>query len=153
MTTNNVTKKPFQLGSVSTGTLRPEDLLLAFGNALEQFEGITIPAAIDGYQDGGTSYQDAELLILYTELLESMCPPFVTFGPHPGDPADFGFWPDWDALHDECRDPVFTLIDDEVWCSPRDTPVLILFRRPNNHGKFDAVTVMDLDRNVFWTTS
>ncbi len=97
------TSTPFQLGSISIGTLRLEDLTNNFGCALEQFQGITIPAGIDGYQDGGEEYTQSELLQMYTELLESVCPPFVYFGAHSGDGADFGFWVDWDDLDEAIR--------------------------------------------------
>jgi hypothetical protein len=39
-----------------------------------------------------------------TDALNSYCPPFVYFGTHPGDGADFGFWPDMDALHEAMYD-------------------------------------------------
>ena len=92
----------FQLGSISTGTLRTEDLLEAFHSTIA--ESGTPPAlAEDGYADGGKAYSDEELLTIYTEQLESFCPPFVYFGTLEGDGADFGFWPDMDGFNESRR--------------------------------------------------
>ena len=139
----------FQLGSISTGTLRQQDLLEAFHSTIESLqaqqakdEGTPIVLADDGYMDGNEPYSDEELLTIYTEQLESFCPPFVYFGAHPGDGADSGFWPDMDSLgqalygSDFDTPGEFTLDDDGVIVQVSD------------HGN---VTVMDMDRNVLWS--
>ena len=139
----------FQLGSISTGTLRPEDLLEAFHSTIEplqtqqaEAEGTPIVLADDGYMDGNEPYSDEELLTIYTEQLESFCPPFVYFGTHPGDGADFGFWPDMDGIQEivniaEC--------DASQGISCPDDGVIV---NVSDHGN---VTVMDMERNVIWS--
>ena len=72
----------FQLGSISTGTLRTEDLLDTFGTLLEHWGK---PIA-DEY---GTP---EERLSVMMDVLTEYSPPFVYFGAHPGDGSDFGFW-------------------------------------------------------------
>ena len=72
-----------------------------------------------------------------------MCPPFVYFGAHPGDGADFGFWPDMEPLEDEIKDSG-EYVNDE-WLL-RDAGLIVDI---NDHGN---MTVMDMERNVLWST-
>ena len=144
MTTTN--QKPFQLGSVSTGTLRPEDLLPVFAATLDSFKTVahqfTLEATmvLESNQEG---YPDL-LLDHLTEALQELCPPFVYFGTLEGDGADFGFWPDMDAI-DEIR----------LGQSPSDFQAGHIYRLDdcilhiNSNGD---PTVMDLDRHVIWST-
>ena len=134
----------FEVGSISTGTLNPEDLLPTFARELERHAPghalVTAAYAIQVYDDGGAS----ELINEIQEELQNYCPPFVTFGTLEGDGADFGFWPDMDSLEEALIDPEWTLIDGELYRIPRDEAVLV---HVNDHGN---VTVMDLERNVLW---
>ena len=134
----------FEVGSISTGTLNPEDLLPTFARALERHAPdhalVTAAYAIQVYDDGGAS----ELINEIQAELQNYCPPFVTFGTLEGDGADFGFWPDMDSLEEALIDPEWTLIDGELYRIPRDEAVLV---HVNDHGN---VTVMDLERNVLW---
>ena len=134
----------FEVGSISTGTLNPEDLLPTFARELERHAPdhalVTAANAIQVYDDGGAS----ELINEIQAELQNYCPPFVTFGTLEGDGADFGFWPDMDSLEEALIDPEWTLIDGELYRIPRDEAVLI---HVNDHGN---VTVMDLERNVLW---
>ena len=132
----------FQLGSISTGTLRTEDLLEAFHSTIAA-SGTSPALAEDGYIDGGEPYSAGELLEVYTEQLESLCPPFVYFGTHPGDGADFGFWPDMDSLNEAMQYGDVTFHDDERILDEHDAIVQV-----SDHGN---VTVMDMERNVLWS--
>ena len=139
----------FQLGSISTGTLRTEDLLEAFANTLQQFnrthpllgEYLDIHA-----NDAWDSDKAADLLNEgFFNALQEICPPFVYFGTLEGDGADFGFWPDMDALDDAMHygggsdaDGNITLSEDGVIIQVAD------------HGN---VTVMDMERNVIWSVT
>ena len=131
----------FQLGSISTGTLRTQDLLEAFHSTIAA-SGTPPALAEDGYVDGGAQYSDGELLEVYTEQLESLCPPFVYFGTLEGDGADFGFWPDIETIQEivniaEC--------DASQGISCPDDGVIV---QVSDHGN---VTVMDMERNVLWS--
>ena len=134
----------FEIGSISTGTLNPKDLLPTFARELERHAPdhamVTAAYAIQVYDDGGAS----ELINEIQAELQNYCPPFVTFGTLEGDGADFGFWPDMDSLEEALIDPEWTLIDGELYRIPRDEAVLV---HVNDHGN---VTVMDLNRNVLW---
>ena len=131
----------FQLGSISTGTLRTQDLLEAFHSTIAA-SGTPPALAEDGYVDGGAQYSDGELLEVYTEQLESLCPPFVYFGTLEGDGADFGFWPDIETIQEivniaEC--------DASQGISCPDDGVIV---QVSDHGN---VTVTDMERNVLWS--
>ena len=147
----------FQLGSISTGTLRTEDLLEAFASTLQQFnrthpllgEYLDIHA-----NDAWDSDKAADLLNEgFFNALQEICPPFVYFGTLEGDGADFGFWVDRDAL-DEARqyirlfpneqptEPTNLEPDDEYLS---DYGVIV---QVSDHGN---VTVMDMERNVLWS--
>ena len=139
----------FQLGSISTGTLRTEDLLEAFHSTIA--ESGTPPAlAEDGYADGGKAYSDEELLEVYTEQLESLCPPFVYFGTLEGDGADFGFWVDFDAIDESCarKHHRCTHNPDTGEIVLEDESVIVHVSRV-----YGDVTVMDMERNVLWSVT
>ena len=119
----------FKLGSISTGTLKPEDLAPVFIEELFS----------RGVDAGGVPEDMDELY----EALNDVCPPFVYFGAHPGDGADFGFWPDMEPLEDEIKDSG-EYVNDE-WLL-RDAGLIVDI---NDHGN---MTVMDMERNVVWST-
>ena len=104
-----------ETGSVSSGTLRPEDLIPAFIAALDDIkeaysfdESVTEADRVDkvgrlddmlakietgmeapGYWDSEEVAWDMDSLM---DELNSFAPEGHYFGGHPGDPADFGFW-------------------------------------------------------------
>ena len=119
----------FKLGSISTGTLKPEDLAPVFIEELFS----------RGVDAGGVPEDMDELY----KALNYVCPPFVYFGAHPGDGADFGFWPDMEPLEDEIKDSG-EYVNDE-WLL-RDAGLIVNI---NDHGN---MTVMDMERNVLWST-
>lgn len=80
-----------RIGSISSGTLRPFDLFSAFLDEARDIEG-----ADQNRIDDILSNTVQEL----TEFLEEHAPPYTYFGSHPGDGADFGFWPDMEAINE-----------------------------------------------------
>ena len=145
----------FQLGSISTGTLRPEDLIPAFNNALtqihdghycdidEMMNDEAGNAAEFGKQPSNDELQRRVVDRLMDELQDA-CPPFVYFGTHEGDGADFGFWPDMDRLEEEMRSTTSDFQADNCWTLADDGVIVQL----SDHGN---VTVMDMERNVLWS--
>ena len=143
------TMAQFQIGSISTGTLKTEDLIEAFNHALtDMHHGYWLDinelmsegadqAAMFNKQPTDEQLQ-AWVLDRLMEELQAGCPPFVYFGTLPGDGADFGFWPDWNAL-EECQHDG----EGEHVCRSNSAIIQI-----NDHGN---VTVMDMDRNVLWS--
>jgi hypothetical protein len=120
------------IGSVSTGTMLPRDLIPAFLDVLREYDPaeaarITATdsyAALEEYYDktDDTSMykddaeysnpteptetaQDAEDYILYDlyEALDAIAPPYCRFGAHEGDGADYGFWPSHDTIEEDRR--------------------------------------------------
>ena len=124
----------FQLGSISTGTLRPEDLLPRFMGALEELTG-TIEERYD--EDNMDELIDD---------LNNACPPFVYFGALEGDGADFGFWPDMDRLNEALQVNGLPHLDEPKFIDLEDDGLIVHI---SDHGN---VTVMDIDHNVIWST-
>ena len=125
--------KQFQLGSISTGILD----WLRNGDACAWCEC--------GHADDGhccsqcCDCPDCESDRF--ETLQESCPPFVYFGTHPGDGADFGFWPDIDSIREEIQ-VQFSL----AWVKDgkyelNQSSVLV-------EVKFGEITIMDLDHNI-----
>ena len=120
-TARTVQIKPASLGSISTGTLRTEDLLEAFGKELEwqirrSGDFFSLPENFgqrdslnnlvgewqDAYSGDGTEIRedvDADSLLSDLEdALQAFAPFYCRFGAHDGDGADFGFWPCWSEI-------------------------------------------------------
>jgi len=154
----------FQLGSISHGTLRTQDLLPVFLETLTALGG-DVPSDLecgahieylnwpgpgttacdedDKFWSSEEAMWDMEAL---TDGLNNLCPPFVYFGALEGDGSDFGFWPDRDAIQ-EAIDPTSCLVSinangDYVL---EDEGVII---QVSDHGN---VTVMDMERNEIWS--
>ena len=139
----------FQLGAISTGTLRTEDLLFDFALALREFEdkwNSEHEALYDqAKQHMAQAPSESELNQTVSNLqdaLQEYCPPFVYFGALEGDGADFGFWPDIETIQEivniaEC--------DASQGISCPDDGVIV---QVSDHGN---VTVMDMERNVLWS--
>jgi hypothetical protein len=116
-TMNSPTLKPASIGSVSSGTLRDEDLLSSFSAEVEyqiqrNESWLALPENLilrdhlysigcqtrDFYNDIGGFLPDSESLAEFIDetlfdALNTFAPPFCYFGANPGDGADFGFWP------------------------------------------------------------
>jgi hypothetical protein len=85
-------------GSISHGTLRLEDLVVTFLDFLtmhapgeaRQIQGNALPYLLEGMDRDAAL---AEVLADCCAALEAIAPEGHFFGAHPGDGADFGFWP------------------------------------------------------------
>ena len=85
--------------SVSTATLREEDLIPAFEQVLDS-AGVSFdrPASADKLLAGKAlldeEWEDVAYYLNETlfDLLNEIAPEGTYFGSHPGDGADFGFW-------------------------------------------------------------
>jgi hypothetical protein len=96
-----MTKQIASIGSISSGTLRPEDLIPAFADELEHLTDETDTDArkliadvrermerADYFASDDSGFDLEEL----TDALNMFAPDYAYFGSHPGDGADFGFW-------------------------------------------------------------
>jgi hypothetical protein len=102
-----MTQHKIHLGSVIHGTLDQEDLLDAFAAELNRLVPghpvVKAAYALMAEWGEGTPEEAQQLCDLVYELedvLTELCPPFLYFGPHPGNSSDFGFWLDWESLND-----------------------------------------------------
>lgn len=94
-------------GTISEGTLHPRDLTLRFLAVLRivapaEYEALTFNSGFNcppnyAREDRASSWWDSDqaryLLEEITETLEAHAPEGYWFGAHPGDGADFGYWP------------------------------------------------------------
>lgn len=109
MTTN----KHAPLGSVSSGTMRPKDLIPEFLYTLGQLDKARHDALAEEYKDvldgewdeeqdcdgeGECAEQIDYCLEALFDALEKYAPPYCYFGAHEGDGDDYGFWVSWDAI-------------------------------------------------------
>jgi hypothetical protein len=154
MVTNKMGTQIKERGSISTGTLRTEDLLFDFALALREFEdkwNSEHEALYDqAKQHMAQAPSESELNQTVSNLqdaLQEYCPPFVYFGTLEGDGADFGFWADFDAVDESCarKHHRCTHNPDTGEIVLEDESVIV---QVNDHGN---VTVMDMERNVLWS--
>jgi hypothetical protein len=134
MTSATTAQRPFQLGSVSTGTLLTQELLNAFEETLTDL-GSTIFQTEPVWE-----YEEGDLLQLYYDTLDSLCPPFVYFGLHPGDGADFGFWVDGEAINYYAPSSLF---GEETFVEDFNVYIRI--------DEDDSITVCDADHQEIWS--
>ena len=125
----------FRLGSVSTGTLRTEDLIPAFRNALAATGNSGSLALHEPPVD------DRDELATLEIALQEACPPFVYFGSLEGDGADFGFWVD----HADVLELMLNAEENEEGDAFITDDGLLA------HDGHD-ITYMDMERNVIWST-
>ena len=146
----NATKQPkVHIGSITTGTLLPEDLLEAFSDELRRLDAnghyaklLAEAAEILESNIGEYGLEDTSGLVDDLQYaLQEFAPPYTYFGAHPGDGADFGFWPDHDSLEDAIHDGE-KLDDGDVLT---DDGLVISV---SGHGN---VTVFDQNRNELWS--
>ena len=166
----------FQLGSISTGTLRTEDLIPAFTYTMgelthdptsntskypteamanlwdEAIKAINNPDTDTNPLSDDECIARNEILSDLQDALNELCPPFVYFGTLEGDGADFGFWPDMDRLNEELHFASNVCGDKlirDCACEDENCDDGILVN-VSDHGN---VTVMDMERNVIWSVT
>jgi hypothetical protein len=91
-------------GSISSGTMRTEDLLEAFADELEYQRkrnkaSLTVQQLHDLHKlieearaTDPDSEDAGEIVNELTDELQAFAPPYAYFGSHPGDGADYGYW-------------------------------------------------------------
>ena len=139
------------IGTLTQGTLRSEDLIPAFTYELAYLSNGQHPLLheikqFDWYSedislDIGDSQQEiaSDLVNDLMDALNEYAPAHTYFGTLDGDGSDFGFWPDGEPF--ELCDTKKTR---EGWID-NDCKVIVEI---NDHGN---VTVMDMNRNELWS--
>lgn len=84
------------IGSVSSATMRNEDLIPEFtselrrlGHRSKELTRIEKAMGVPGYFETEDAYNDLEWLF---DALGEHALPYMYFGAHPGDGSDYGFW-------------------------------------------------------------
>lgn len=128
-----------ELGSVSSGTLRNEDLIPAFLEKLKEITGgcprvEEIEARMeeqgDEYFECDDAFEDLEDLI---NDLGNYAPPYTFFGTHEGDGADFGFWIAHDSIAEDRQSGELKAGDETPETGERRGTVPS-HQRPRQHG-------------------
>lgn len=96
-------KRFADFGSVIHGTLRPEDLIPAFADALRDYLRTCRPVpryvrakafrALEWTKEDCRAEEAGRALVDLSDALDCFAPAYAYFGAHPGDGSDFGFWP------------------------------------------------------------
>lgn len=97
------TKKYLPLGSLSSGTMREEDLIPRFLHVLKWIDpekGAQLEAEYKIVSEEPEDISDFCWQTLY-EALNEYAPPYAYFGAHPGDGADYGVWVSDEAISDD----------------------------------------------------
>jgi hypothetical protein len=145
------------LGSISHGTLRPQDLIPTFLDTVrdiapERYEQLCAqpfgPIPSHALEDDDADWWQSEdagyLLEDLTDILSEHAPAFCYFGAHEGDGSDFGFWIDQDLIDEaEAEDELLRVADlDDV---PEDWSGYAL--HVNDHGN---ATLYDGEGSELW---
>ena len=132
-----------EIGSVSNGTMRIEDLIPCFldvakalGCNPEWINNMRIEAEKEDYYSSEKSNYDLEELF---DVLNEKAPPYCYFGAHPGDGADYGFWPNIDSLHYDFGEYENELKVDDTSEIPEDFQGFVL--HINDHGNMTLYSV------------
>tara|TARA_R100000750_G_C2275263_1_gene69073 strand:- start:124 stop:531 length:408 start_codon:yes stop_codon:yes gene_type:complete len=131
--------RKIQLGSVSTGTLRTEDLIDALSGEIKYLE---IPNAQKILSEANeiTDFDTENASFILEEMFEKLneyAPPHMQFGSHDSDGANFGWWTtDFENCHTLSIDQG-KFVDTE--CG--------LYVEVNDHGN---MTVKELGGAVIW---
>lgn len=142
------------IGSVSSGTLRTEDLLEAFADELAHQVKLAAPhpgalnpehtKLIDEARDIDPDSDDApEIVNELMDALNEYAPPYFYFGAHPGDGADFGYW-----LSDSMTDDFDGLKVDDTSEVPSDYSGEVL--HVNDHGNMTLYTANHGELKEVW---
>lgn len=160
------------MGSVSSGTMRAEDLVPAFLDALDDCKrglslstrageelGVTREVSrlddliaqiedrsrADGYYEGEEA--DYDLEVLFDEL-DAFAAPYCQFDAHEGNGADYGFWLDWDHLDTSEHDgEILKLPAGELWPDNISDDVVYVLE-VNDHGN---ATLYTRDHTEVWS--
>ena len=143
-----------EIGSISHGTMREEDLIPAFMDTLRaldrnkadalQEDNADVFEWLDGDTDEATDDQLEAASIFLNETLwnalDEYAPPYCYFGSHPGDGADYGFWPSMESIDEDARfeEGVIKIETGDEW--PDDMDGIDYVAEVSDHGN---VTLYD----------
>lgn len=124
------------MGSVSSGTLRTEDLMSTFLGELETYarrgNGQLLAEArkwLERDEDDRDDEEGSGIVDDLQDALDAISPPFCSFHAYEGDGADFGWWPVWENINEL---PEFDGTD-----AARDARHVGEFRVVSDHGNVE----------------
>lgn len=150
------------IGSISEGTLRPEDLATTFADTLDELdkEGEhraiiaetreTLTAYNEAEEDKQTELEESlsELVDQLQDALNEFSAPYFYFGANECDGASFGFWFDSEAFEEAAGNGEVakgeSLLDAALNADRETVEYLAVV---SDHGN---VTLYDLDGNEIW---
>lgn len=158
------------IGSVSHGTMRPEDLIPAFLEALDnakesysfddsvpELDRVARIAQLDtemgeierrressGYYNSEDCHYDLEWLV---DILSEFAPSYCEFCSHEGDGADYGCWPNWYIIIDDIHDGTLLKVDDMSDVPDDHTGDVI---HVNDHGNATLYSVTNGNAQEVW---
>lgn len=91
-------KSTLPIGTISRGTMNPEDLIRRFLDALNKLDSVEAGKV---QKDGANFDDEWEYADYLIGKLGEYCPPYTYFGAHEGDTSDYGCWPNWEAINDD----------------------------------------------------
>lgn len=103
------------IGSISSGTMREEDLVPCFLSALEDVDPDRANVIAAEYHLEDDEQTEDDLCYACEALFDALdehCPDYCYFGAHEGDGSDYGVWISWDSLNDDCRYGEVLKVDD-----------------------------------------
>ncbi len=99
-------KTTLPIGTISSGTLRLEDLIPALASALSDLRltrterkivNEALALTIDETEQCQFVYEDLE------QIAQAHCPDYTDFGATEGDGAEIGVWPSMESLNEDAR--------------------------------------------------
>lgn len=161
-------RKHVNIGTVSHGTMRPEDLIPAFLAELESQKPLqrkhrSLVADItkrlaepDYYSDGPDDSVQYDMDALF-DALDCYCAPYFYFGTHPGDGSDYGYWlsdsfqDDFEGIIESCNGmrSVFTQCGDTIDAMPKGYTGEFL--HVNDHGNMTLYNCSHGRRYQVWS--
>jgi len=110
-THGNPPSRTAELGTVSEGTLKADDLIDAFSDVILHTQGIRALSKLQR-EAKDNEYDEDAVLEMLTEAMDAIAPPYAFFGTLEGDGAHFGFWPSWDSIQEDVRNGELIRVDD-----------------------------------------
>lgn len=141
------------IGTISHGTLKTEDLLTAFADALEALvkqdtdltgqgsialretairearQLVQLSEELGDEWDGNHEELAQDTLDALRDWLDGYAPPYCYFGTTEGDGSDFGFWPSMESVNEAVQDGELTRVNDPSEVTPEGECVFV-----NDHG-------------------
>ena len=132
-----------QIGTVSRGTLREDDLLECFSDELRgllrRCRDAELRKDVRNWLDAVGTILDEdkpEMVCDGGDLLDRFAPPYMYFGTLEGDASDFGFWPDIEALDEAAdeEDGVVKVSAGDAWPSGLRAAGIDFVAEVSDHG-------------------